>query len=128
MEIQPISNSAGGGYSPPAASTADLKQPPAAEVVKPAQTPVSVPTDAVQAVSVMPKPDEIRNSVNKINNTIQSFSRDLEFSVDESTGMSVVKVVDTRTKEVIRQIPSEEVLAIAKALDKLQGLLLKDEA
>jgi len=37
-------------------------------------------------------------------------------------------VVDMATKDVIRQIPTPEVLAIAKALDKLQGLLVKDKA
>jgi len=40
----------------------------------------------------------------------------------------VVRVLDDATKEVIRQIPSEEALEIAKALDKLQGVLLRQEA
>jgi len=50
------------------------------------------------------------------------------FPFDDDTGRTVVKVVDASTDEVIRQIPSEEVLAIAKALDKLQGVLIKQEA
>jgi flagellar protein FlaG len=40
----------------------------------------------------------------------------------------VVKVVDTETDQVIRQIPSEEMLAIARNIDRLQGLLVKQEA
>ena len=40
----------------------------------------------------------------------------------------IVKVMDNATKEVIRQIPSVEMLAIAKALDKIQGLLIKQKA
>jgi len=40
----------------------------------------------------------------------------------------VVKVVDLETKEVIRQIPSPEVLEIAKAVDQLQGLLIRQKA
>ena len=40
----------------------------------------------------------------------------------------MVKVVDQSTKEVIRQIPSEEMLAIAKALDSLKGLLVRQTA
>jgi len=120
MKIQSLANSGGAGYSPGAAS--------AAEVVKPAVAPASSSVAAVQASSAAPKPDEVRASVGRINQTIQSLSRDLEFTVDEDTKMNVVKVVDTKTKEIVRQFPSEEVLVIAKALDKLQGLLLKDKA
>jgi flagellar protein FlaG len=40
----------------------------------------------------------------------------------------VVKVVDNDTKEVIRQIPSEEMLKIAKYIDEITGLLFKDMA
>jgi flagellar protein FlaG len=39
-----------------------------------------------------------------------------------------VRVVDTVTGEVIRQVPSEELLAISRSIDKLQGLLLRQEA
>ncbi|MFA7240746.1 MAG: flagellar protein FlaG [Sulfuricellaceae bacterium] len=129
MEIQSISNPGGLARSPGTASATDIKQHAAAEVVKPAAA--AVPTssvDAVQAASATPKPEEVKESVKKINTAIQSISRDLEFSVDEDTKMNVVKVVDIKTKDVIRQFPSEEVLAIAKALDKLQGLLLKEKA
>jgi flagellar protein FlaG len=55
-------------------------------------------------------------------------SSDLKFTVDEETGIQVVKVVDTETKDVIRQFPAEEVLAIAQALDKLQGLIIHQKA
>ena len=40
----------------------------------------------------------------------------------------MVKVIDSNTQEVIKQIPSEEMIAIAKALDKLKGLLLQQKA
>jgi flagellar protein FlaG len=52
----------------------------------------------------------------------------LSFSVDDSTGKTVVKVSDAQTGEMIRQIPSEELLEIARSLDKLQGMLLRQEA
>jgi flagellar protein FlaG len=51
----------------------------------------------------------------------------LAFSIDEATEKTVVRVTDASTGELIRQIPSEEVLAIARSLDKFQGLLLKQE-
>ncbi|HEX7633662.1 MAG TPA: flagellar protein FlaG, partial [Noviherbaspirillum sp.] len=44
------------------------------------------------------------------------------------TDRPVVKVVDQQTKTVIRQIPTEETLEIAKALDRVQGLLIRQKA
>lgn len=52
----------------------------------------------------------------------------LDFSVDDDSGRVIVKIVDSETNEVIKQIPSEEMMRISKALDKLQGLLVKQEA
>jgi len=72
--------------------------------------------------------EQINEAVKAINKTIQNTSQNLEFSVDGGEGSVVVKVVDQQTKEVLRQIPSEEALEIAKSLDKLQGLLIKQTA
>lgn len=52
----------------------------------------------------------------------------LNFSIDDSTGKTIVRITDGETGEMIRQIPSEEMLAIAESLDKLQGLLIRQEA
>ena len=54
--------------------------------------------------------------------------KNVTISLDDDTGITVVKVVDKNTKEVVRQIPSEEMLAIAKALDTVQGLLVRQKA
>jgi flagellar protein FlaG len=51
---------------------------------------------------------------------------ELEFSVDQSSGRSIVKIVERATKDVILQIPSEEMLRIGKALDQYQQGLLID--
>jgi flagellar protein FlaG len=73
-------------------------------------------------------PHEVASAVEKINQTVQVQNAQLEFSVDDATKMNVVKVVDRESNHVIRQIPSKEVLAIAQALDRLQGLLIRDQA
>ncbi|WP_170285807.1 flagellar protein FlaG [Propionivibrio limicola] len=93
----------------------------------------TIQSNAVSATGQTEKqPQASREDVNKarqkIEETVQAFSQKLEFSVDDETEAFVVKVVDKETKEVIRQIPSEELLNIAKALDSLQGLLIKDQA
>lgn len=72
--------------------------------------------------------ENVGQAVQQMNDMLQTLSQKLEFSVDKDTDAFVVKVVDKDTKELIRQIPSEEMLELAKALDKLQGLLIKDKA
>jgi flagellar protein FlaG len=71
---------------------------------------------------------EISAALQEIRNTIRPIASELSFSLEQDTGRMLVKIVDTETDEVIRQIPSEELLQISKALDKLQGLLLNNEA
>jgi len=46
----------------------------------------------------------------------------------DDTGQLVVKIIDRTTQEVIRQMPSEEMLAIAKALDSIKGLFVQQTA
>ena len=48
----------------------------------------------------------------------------LDYSVHQSTGQIVVKVINAETGKVIREIPPKEILAIAEAMRKLEGLLL----
>lgn len=69
-----------------------------------------------------------KDAVDKLNDFVRITHHALEFSVDEDSGRQLIKLIDTKTKEVIRQIPSEEALQIAKALDKFQGLLIHNKA
>jgi flagellar protein FlaG len=85
------------------------------------------PVDRVSAAATTTN-EQITKAVENINKTIQAASQNLEFSVDEDSSQVVVKVIDQQTKQVLRQIPTEEVLEIAKSLDKLQGLLIKQTA
>ncbi len=69
----------------------------------------------------------LEESVSQLNNFVQSVQRDLRFSIDEFSGETVIKVLDTNTEEVIRQIPSAEVLALTKNIDSLKGVLFSAE-
>ena len=71
---------------------------------------------------------DVRQAVTRINDYVQAFRRDLQFQVDKDTDHVVVRVVDSDSGEVIRQIPSEEVLAVARNLEKAQGLILNEKA
>jgi len=66
--------------------------------------------------------------VQKIQGVVDNLAHNLRISVDQDTGKTVVKVMDIHTDEVIRQIPTEEAISIARTLDKVQGLLLNDKA
>lgn len=71
---------------------------------------------------------ELTQAVQAINSYVQNLRRDLQFTVDEATDRTIIRVIDSETKEVIRQIPSEDVLALARSLERTQGLLLKAQA
>lgn len=71
--------------------------------------------------------DELQSAVDKVQEFVSPKARGIEFSIDKESGTTVVKVVDRETDEIIRQIPSEEMLELAKALDQLQGILLKQK-
>lgn len=64
---------------------------------------------------------EIERAVDDIQSFVQVQNRNLAFSVDEDTRRSVVTVRDTDSGDVIRQIPSEEVLRLAERLQDLQS-------
>ncbi|MBC3932718.1 flagellar protein FlaG [Undibacterium curvum] len=85
-------------------------------------------TNAKTESGTAPDLSQVTKAVADINKTIQSLSQDLQFSVDKDSDKVVVKIIDQQTKQVLRQIPSEEALEISKSLDKLQGLLIKQQA
>ena len=72
--------------------------------------------------------DQLVTAVKATQDFVNAINSSLEFSIDEDTGTSVVKIVDKETEEVIRQIPSAEMLSIAKALDTIKGLLFHQKA
>jgi flagellar protein FlaG len=54
--------------------------------------------------------------VQSLNDYAQSVRRDLQFSVDDTSGRTVITVKDSETEEIIRQIPSESAVALASYL------------
>ncbi len=123
MSIQALNSSSPGvQFSERAVNT------PAPQVQNSVATQISNPVNQAQAGQKTYTREQVNDAVEAINKTIQSASQNLEFSVDGDTSSVVVKVVDQQTKQVLRQIPTEEALEIAKSLDKLQGLLIKQTA
>lgn len=121
MQLQALST------SPQALRPAAEKPSAADQTAAPVNT---VAPDALNkpAAAAPGKDEQVNEAVQNINKTMQAMGQKLEFSVDEESKRTIVKVVDERTREVIRQMPSQEALEIAKALDRLQGLLIRQTA
>lgn len=102
-----------------------------ARVTTTAQSGNAAATESLrQAAAPVAQPSlkEVQEAVERIRQAVAPAAQSLQFSVDEELGRTIIRVLDSTTKEVIRQIPSEEVVAVSKALDRLQGLLLKQQA
>ena len=72
--------------------------------------------------------DDLRDKVAQLNDYMQNMNRNLQFSVDDTSGDTVIKVIDSETEEVVRQIPSEEILEARHAAEKYRGILLETKA
>lgn len=88
-----------------------------------------LPADAsVELADRQAAESELTQAVSRLNDHVQKLRRDLRFSIDEGTGQTTITVTDSATQEVIRQIPSDEVLAIAHSLETNQGVILRAKA
>jgi flagellar protein FlaG len=76
------------------------------------------------ALPTVSKNQSLEDAVSQTNRYLAGGS--VQFSIDGDK--TIVKVIDTETNRVIRQIPSEEAIAISKSLDKLQGMLINSKA
>ncbi len=116
MLIQPTTSAspAAGRAGPVSRDPAPAQTAPVEKTAQPAQP--QVDTQAVKA------------AVEASNRVVQTLQSKIEFVTDDSSGRLLVKVIDPSNDQVIRQIPSEEMLAISRALDRMQGLLVKSTA
>ena len=81
-------------------------------------------TEATDNNKQQEETQEIESVVSNISDYVQTVRRELEFTVDEDSGLTVVKVFNKETDELIRQIPSEDFLKLAKTITDYKGTLL----
>jgi len=106
-------------------------------------TTVTAPKEAIKPTNVepqrhiqlnIPKPVDIKfdpaqaranlvSAISMLNEQMKATGRGLGFSYDEAKNSPVIKVTDTNSGEVVRQIPSQEVLKMAHHIDALKGIL-----
>lgn len=83
------------------------------------ETPNVSVENADNTISEEASSQDISVAVGEVRDFVQSQRRNLDFSFNEESNQSIVQVTDTETGELIRQIPSEEVLALS---DRIRGL------
>jgi flagellar protein FlaG len=66
--------------------------------------------------------------VESLREYVQNVQRHLEFSVDSESGREIIRVIDSETEEVIREIPSEEAIRISQQLKEAGGRLIHAQA
>ncbi|MBU1391009.1 MAG: flagellar protein FlaG [Gammaproteobacteria bacterium] len=102
------------------ASDVELKRDTAVSAIE--QTVEQDATDNEQ------NPSKLTQVATELSDMMSMMRKGLAFKVDENSGQAVVTVLDKDTGDVIRQMPSEEALALAEKLSEVTGLLMKTEA
>lgn len=113
QKVGPVASSAGGVE---AVAGANGKQLP----------PVTAEVDNEVSVKADIPLEDVEKAVASINDFVQSIQRDLQFTVDEELDKTVIKVVDGGSGELIRQIPEEAFLELARRLNQDGNLHLID--
>jgi flagellar protein FlaG len=101
--------------APPANATASVPLPPDGKT-------------SPRAVSIPEVHIDVEQARASIERFVQSMKRELEFAVDDESGRTVITVRNKQTGEVIRQIPGEEVIALARAYAEGLPVLLDSKA
>lgn len=78
----------------------------------PAKAQSAIAEESQQEISA----EKVKEVVEQLNNHAQAVNRDLQFSVDDESGRTVIKVINSETAELVRQIPSEEVLRLSQTI------------
>lgn len=81
---------------------------------------VSFSNQAGAKVQPAPSIEQVDEALQIINKAAVFEQRSLSFMVDEASGKSIIKVMDKTNDQLIRQIPSEELLKVAQDIKKLQ--------
>ncbi len=78
--------------------------------------------------SSQPSNEQLEQAAENLNQHVQNLQRDLHFSINDDTGETVIRVVDSESQKTIRTIPSEEFLDMSQQLNQTVGMLLNAQA
>jgi flagellar protein FlaG len=115
-------------------SRSEVNLPKRPEVTKEAPPEPEKPTQEVSSepkeVSEPIEEKEVKEVVDFLNNSSSLFNLSLSFKVsfNEEIDRVIVSVYDKETDEVVKQIPSEEVVALAERLNEMVGVFFNETA
>jgi len=78
--------------------------------------------------SSQPSSQQLEQAAENLNKHVQNLQRDLHFSINDDTGETVIRVVDSASQKTIRTIPSDEFLSMTQQLNQSVGILLNAQA
>ena len=110
-----------GGLTP-GANQAIPSTPVPSRPATPSPSKASAPAggkESVQAEHRAATKEGLEAAAKSVEGFLEQAPSDLRFMVDKTTGQYYFKVVDSRTHETIRQVPSEEVMAMARRLHEM---------
>ncbi len=124
MRLPAISTGIGGADSPQTVAA------PATVPDAVASATTAAPADAPPAAGAMPAADTraLRELVDKLRQTIGTTGQQVQFSIDQNTHQTVLRVTDAESGALLRQIPGDEALSMARILDRMQGILIRQKA
>ena len=97
----------------------------AAAVQKPQSIPV--PVKAEMTLDANQQEKLVKEAISKLNEQAKASNQNLGFRMDPHIKGPVITVHNTHTGEVVRTIPSEEVLRVAKSIDSLKGVIFNEK-
>lgn len=74
------------------------------------------------------EPRQLDETIEELNQKMEAWATGLRFSVDEDAQRVVVAIVDSASGDVIRTVPSDAVLKVAKMIVQLQGQIIDTQA
>ena len=85
--------------------------------------------DADKETKVQPlDKEQVSALTDQLNEKLGQMDANFHVSVDDASGMMLVRITDTETGEIVRQVPPQQVLDASVSMDKIIGLLVNDRA
>jgi len=88
---------------------------------------IQAPVKAEITIDVGQQEKQVKEAISKLNELAKAGNQQLGFRMDPHTNGPVITVHNTQTGELVRTIPSEEVLRVAKSIDSLKGVIFSEK-
>ncbi|CAB3739943.1 hypothetical protein LMG3458_05670 [Achromobacter deleyi] len=115
-------------FAPVSVAATPVVADPSVTVAPPVASTNSGGTDSATSEQSNSQKLPLEKALDEINDQMKAWSTQLQFEIDPNVHQVVVSVVDANTGDVIRTIPSEALLKIAKMIVNMQGNGIKTTA